>query len=301
MTILTKNLPKWKTQKISQIADEMQKSKTVGIIDVKGLPAREFHSLRNKLRDVMKIEVVKKVIIKLAIEKNKSNMKNLELLEKALTGMPAVLVSKIDAFKLAKIFSESKAPSFAKGGQIAQNDIVVSAGLTPFAPGPMLADLKSKGLKVKIEAGKIAIQEDAVVVKKGDEISRDIADLLVKLNIKPMEIGFEFNSAWEDSMFFTKDVLSFDAKKYLSNLEKASGDAFKLSIGLPYPTKSNISLLVSKAFNEAKALAKDRDIFVDVLAGEMLAKASAQAKGLISYVDEKKPTEPKSNDKNEGE
>ncbi len=301
MTLLTRKLPEWKAKKVEQIASEMQRSGTVGIVDVKGLPAREFHSLRNKFRDYMKIEVVKKVIIKLAIEKSKGSLKNIKLLEKALTGMPAIVVSQINPFKLSKIFSENKAPSFAKAGQIAQDDIVVSAGLTPFAPGPMLADLKSKGLKVKIEAGKIAIQEDAVVVKKGKKISADVADLLLKLGIKPMEVGFEFNGAWENEVLFNKDVLSFNAGEYLSRLEKASSDAFKLSIGLPYPTKKNISLLVSRAFNEAKVLAEDRDIFVDALAGEMLAKADAQAKGLSSYIDEKKPNEPKDNDKNEGE
>ena len=155
----------------------------------------------------------------------------------------------------------------------------------------MLSELKSKGLKVKVEAGKIVVQDDAVLVKKGEAISADVADLLLKLGIKPMEVGLEFSGAWEKGEVYGSDVLIFDEKEYLANLNSAANMAFKLSIGLPYPTKENISLLISKAFNEAKTLAKEKDIFVDALAGEMLAKAQAQAEGLDVYVEENKPKE----------
>ncbi len=288
MTILTKHLPEWKTKKIDEIASKMKDNKTIGIVNVKGLPAREFHSLRSKLRDKMHIEVVKKTVLLFAIEKVKSELKNINELEKFLSGMPALVLSNIDAFKLSKMFSENKAPAFAKPGQIAPEDIVIKAGPTPFAPGPMLSELKSKGLKVKIEAGKISIQEDAVVVRKGEPISADVADLLIKLSIKPMEIGLEFSGAWKGGYTFGKDVLSFNAEEYMASLKRAASDAFKLSIGLPYPTKDNISLLVSKAYNEAKALAREKGIFVEELAGELLSKAEAQAKELNNYVEEHK-------------
>ena len=139
------------------------------------------------------------------------------------------------------------------------------------------------------------------MVKKGEKISKDVADLLLKLGIKPMYIRLKFNSAWENGMLFNEDVLSFDVGGYISRLERASSNAFKLSVGLPYPTKENISMLVSRAFNEAKTLAKEKDIFVDAMAGDMLAKASAQAKDLSSYVDKNISNEPKSSNKNEGE
>ncbi len=289
MTILTKKLPEEKVKKIDEIAEKMQTSKTIGIVDMKGIPAGEMHNLRNKLRENMHIEVVKKSIIKFAIEKCKEKLKGIEELKEKLEGMPAIILSQLDPFKISKLFSQNKAPAFAKPGQIAPEDIVISAGPTPFAPGPMLSELKSKGLKVKVEAGKIVVQEDSVIVKKGEEISEDVADLLIKLGIKPMEIGLEFSGAWEEGYVFGKDVLVFDVKEYISKLESAANQAFKLSIGLPYPTKQNISLLISKAFNEAKTLAKEKDIFVDALAGEILAKAQAQASELDSYVEEHKP------------
>jgi len=284
MTILTRKIPDWKLKKIDEIVSKMKNSKTIGIVDIKGIPAKEFHALRSKLRDNLYIEVVKKTILKFAIERVKDDLKNINGLEDKLGEMPALVLSQVDPFKLSKIFSENRTPAFAKAGQIAPEDIVVKAGPTPFAPGPMLSDLKSKGLKVKVEAGKIAIQEDSTVVKKGEVISEDVAGLLTKLGMKPMEVGLNFVSAWNDGDVFGKEVLTFDVKEIVSKLESAASRAFKLSIGLPYPTKENISLLISKAFNEAKTLAKERDIFVDALAGDILAKAQAQAKELNNYV-----------------
>lgn len=287
MAILTKKIPEWKTKKIDEIAQKMKKSKTIGIVDIKGLPATEIHSLRSKLRNNMHIEVIKKTIILFAIEKCKKELPGIEQLDEKIGAMPALVLSNIDPFKVSKLFLENRAEAFAKPGQIAPADIVVHAGPTPFAPGPMLAELKLKGLKVKVEAGKIVIQEDSVVVKKGAVINGDVADLLIKLSIKPMEVGLELGGAWETGQVFGKEVLMFDIKGLLTKLEKAADDAFKLSIGMPYPTKQNISLLVSKAFNEAKTLAKEKNIFVKELAGEILAKAEAQASELNNYVTSK--------------
>jgi large subunit ribosomal protein L10 len=208
-------------------------------------------------------------------------------LEAKIGAMPAIVLSQLSPFQISKLFLENRAEAFAKTGQIAPADIVVHAGPTPFAPGPMLADLKTKGLKVKVEAGKIVIQDDAVVVKKGEVIKEDVADLLIKLGIKPMEVGLELSGAWEQGHVFGREVLVFNIKEYMSKLERAADDAFKLSIGLPYPTKQNISVLISKAFNEAKTLAKERDVFVNEFAGEILAKAESQAKELNNYVTSK--------------
>ena len=289
MAILTSKLPDWKTKKVNELAEAMKSSKTVGLIDIKSLPAQEIHGLRSKLRDKMSIEVIKKSVLLFAIEKIKNEVQGIDTLSEKIGAMPALVLSSLDPFRMSMLFMSNKAAASAKAGDIAPEDITISAGPTPFAPGPMLADLKSKGLKVKVEAGKIVVQEDSVLVHKGKEISADVADLLVKLGIKPMEVGFELSGAFDGKDVFGKDVLLFDAKAFMNDLSTAASDAFKLSIGLPYPTKENISLLVGKAYNEAKTLAKERDIFVDVLAGELLAKASAQAGELNTFVESKTP------------
>ena len=299
MTVLTKEIPKWKTKKLDSIIEKMKSSKTVGIIDIVGIPAKELHEIRCKLRDEMDFEIIKKTILELALEKCKEDLKNVENLKDNLGVMPSLLVSDLNPFELSQLFRKNRTPASAKPGQISPKDIIIEAGPTPFAPGPMLSELKSKGLKVKVEAGKIAITKDSVLVKEGEEIDEDTADLLLKFKIKPMEVGLEFAGAWEDGCIFNKDVLQFNPEEYIENIQVAASRAFMLSVGLPYPTKENIVLLVSKAFNEAKTLAKEKDIFVDVLAGDMLAKADAQAKELNKYALENKPKEEESEENKE--
>ena len=289
MAVLTSQIPESKRKKLENVIGRIKSSKTVGIVDMRSIPAKELHEIRSKLRDKMKLETVKKTLLEIAFEKCKDDVKNIEKLKENLGEMPALIVSELNPFELSQLFMNNRTPASAKPGQISPRDIIIEAGPTPFAPGPMLSDLKSKGLKVKVEAGKIAVVNDSVLVKEGEEIDEDTAELLSKFKIKPMEVGLEFAGAWEDGIVFKKEILKFNPKEYLNNLTIAANTAFKLSIGLPYPTKENIALLVSKAFNEAKTLAKEKNIFVDVLAGEMLSKADIQAKELKKFADENAP------------
>lgn len=252
--ILTKKVPEWKKEKVREIVKRMKESKTIGIVEMKGMPASELHIIRNKLRRFMDLKVVKKSILRFALKE--CGLKNIEKLEDKFGEMPAIVFSNLDPFKLSKLFSENRTPSQAKPGQIAQKDIVIQAGPTPFQPGPMLSELKAKGLKVKVEGGKIVIKEDHLIVKNGEVISEEIANLLSKLGIKPMEIGLELNCAWENGEVFGREVLVFKIDEEINKLKKAAIDAFNLSIGISYPTKENIFILITKAYNEAKALSK---------------------------------------------
>ena len=70
------------------------------------------------------------------------------------------------------------------------DDIVIEAGSTDLPPGPAISELSSAGLKVKIEDGKIAIQESKVIIKKGGKINELAANVMTKLDIMPFKVGF---------------------------------------------------------------------------------------------------------------
>lgn len=288
MAVLAKQLPAWKLKQIDELADRMLKAKTVAVVDVKGLPGKQFHKLRAKLRKDMNIQVIRKTVIKYALDKVKGQKRNIDELKQQLGEMPAVVLSDEGPFQLSKLFMENKAPAFAKAGDIAPEDISVSEGPTPFTPGPMISELSSIGLKVKVDAGKIVVMQKSTIAKAGQPIKSEVADILVKLGVQPMEVGLDLSGAWEKEFIFKKDILQFDVAEYLGNIASAASMAFNLSVGLPYPIKENISILVSKVFNEAKTLALERSIFVDALMPQLMAKASAQASELDSYVTEHK-------------
>ncbi|MDD5181815.1 MAG: 50S ribosomal protein L10 [Candidatus Nanoarchaeia archaeon] len=288
MAIRTKKLPEWKSRQVEQLAHDMQNAATVAVVDIKGMPGKQFHNLRAKLRKDVDIKVIRKTIILHALDKLTTHKKNIEQLKEKLGSMPAVILSKEGPFQISKLFMENKAPTFAKAGDIAPRNIEIDEGPTPFTPGPMISELSGIGLKVKVDSGKIVVMQKSVVAKEGMPIKQEVADILVKLGIQPMEVGLDLNGAWENSFVFNADILHFDAKQYLANLSAAANMAFSLSVGLPYPTKENISILVSKAHNDAKALALGKEILADAVLPMLMAKAEAQAAGLNNYITEHK-------------
>jgi large subunit ribosomal protein L10 len=252
----------------------------IGAVNMENLPAPQLQVMRGQLRDAVVIRMTKRRLLKIAIEQAKAEKKGIEELEKHLKGMPALLFSKENPFKLYKTLKKSKSSAPAKAGQTAPRDIVVTAGPTPFVPGPVIGELGALGIKTSVEGGKIAIQEDTVVVKEGEEIKANVAGMLTRLGIKPMEIGLDLVAVYEDGTIYTKDILDIDEEQLLAQLQDANRWAFNLAVEVGYYTKDTVDMLVPKAFNEAKALALEANIMADAVAEELVAKAEAQGKSL---------------------
>ncbi len=266
----------------------------VGAIDVEGMPTAQLQKMREALRenDVVLL-MSKRRLMKIALEKIKDDKKGIEELKKYLQGMPALIFSKIDSFKLYKLLKQSKSEAPAKPGQIAPKDIVVKAGQTNFLPGPIISELSGVGIKSGVENGKVAIKEDCVVCKEGETISAQLASLLTRLNIKPMEIGLNLVASFEKGVIFKKDVLDIDEEKFLSDITKAASESFNLSVEAGYFTKENVEVIINNVFYNCKALAEEIKFMADVVVEDMLAKAEQGAKSLQAEakIDVTKPKE----------
>ena len=103
--------------------------------------------------------------------------------------MPSLIITGEDPFKLFKTLKKSESDAYAKPGQETPIDIVVKAGATEFGPGPMLSEFGALGVKTKLEKGKITVLNDAVILKKGEVITPQVASIMQKLDIKPIRIG----------------------------------------------------------------------------------------------------------------
>jgi len=269
----------------------------IGCLNMENLPAPQLQQMKAQLRGKVVMTMTKRRLMKIAIDQCK--VKGIEKIKDYLLGMPALLFTKEDPFKLNKILQKSKSNAPAKPRQTAPEDITISAGPTPFAPGPVIGELSKLGLKTGVEANKIVIKEDKIVVKKGETIKEDIASILLRLDIKPMEIGLNLVAVLENGEIIPKEVLTVSEEEYLQNLQKAHQWAFNLSIEAGLVNKDNISLLLSKAFNEAKTLALEKNIISDVVVIEMLSKAEKTA---LNIKEEGKiETEVKKEEKNESE
>ena len=251
-----------KKKLVEELAQLIQKYPVVGIADLTNLPSSQFQKIRAMLKDNVLIRVAKKSIITRALEIAKSSKSGIEKLEQFLQGIPAMIFSNLDSFKLSKTLDKNKTPAPAKPGQVANEDIIVNAGETPFTPGPIIGELGQLGIKTAVEGGKIVIKEDKLLVKAGEIINDKVASLLGKLGIQPMKIGINLVATFEDGMIYKQDVLKIDEAQYFEMIKQAHTDALNLSINIAYPTKENIKLLILKASAEENSLfSKIKDKF----------------------------------------
>jgi large subunit ribosomal protein L10 len=271
----------WKKQMVAEVVEDIKAHEIVGVVDLASMPLRQLQIMRSSLRGKVIIRGGRKKLFAHAIGKAAQDNPELgKLAEKLECPQPGMIFSKDNPFLLFKTLEKSKSPAPAKAGQKAPNDIVVPAGPTGFAPGPIIAELGDVGVKAGVVDGKIAVKADSLVAKEGDVITDKLAAVLTRLGINPMEIGLNLVAAYEDGFIFDKKTLAIDEKEYISNLETASSWAFNLAMNAGILTKETTELMISKAFNEAKALAISENIITKETAEALLAKANAEMSSL---------------------
>ena len=271
-----------KKQVVAKIIKLAKENPIIGIINMENLPAGNLQKIKAKLRGQIELVMTRKTLIKLALKELK--LKNGDKLIESLKGMPALLFTKENPFKIYKIIKQNKSPAPAKPGQIAPYDITIPAGPTPFGPGPIISEFAQLGIKAGVEGGKVAVKEDTVVVKEGEPIKEKLAGMLQKLGIEPMEIGLNLTLVYEKGTIYPKKVLDIDEKQFMQDIITAASKARNLALEIGLATKDTIEELLIKANRQAKQLAKEGNILTKENIGEILGKAQAQAQEIQKQI-----------------
>ena len=267
---------------VKEFSDLINSYPVIGVVDMENLPTAQLQKMRGQLRGKVVIRMTKRRFMNIVLDKVKDNKKGIEDMKNYLTGMPALLFTKDDPFILAKTLKKSMSTAPAKSGQVAPKDIIVSAGPTPFSPGPVISELASAGIKTAIENGKIVVKSDAVVVKKGDKVSPAIAGILARLGVEPMEVGLNLTAVYDNGIIFTRDVLDIDEEEFMDKIKTSYNSAIGLALELSFLTKETTEMMISKAFREAKAVALSQNIMADGIKEEIMAKANKEMLALKS-------------------
>jgi large subunit ribosomal protein L10 len=275
-----KNVAPQKKSKVDEIIKLIDKYPIVGVVNMENLPAKQLANMRGQLREKVVIFMTKKKLIKIAMEK--CNKENIKSLEQYVKGMPALLFTDSNPFALFKLLKKNRSKAFIKPGQQAPGEIVVHAGVTNFAPGPVIGELGSMKIKAGIENGKVIIKEDKIVAEEGDVIDDKMASLLMRLGVEPMEIGLSLVAVYEKGEILSSKILDIDEDAFKANLQLASTEAFNLAMFAAVPLNDTIKMLLAKAHIEAKAVAKEGKILTSENIGEELAKAEAEILALKS-------------------
>ena len=265
-----------KKKLVQDIKSDIQKYPIIGLVNMENLPAPQLQVMRNTLKSKgVKMIMARKKLLELAL--NQSNRENIKQLTDKVRGMPALLFSKDNPFTLYATLEKNKSEAPAKAGQQSPKEIVIKAGPTSFAPGPIISELAAVGIRTKVEAGKLAIISDVTVAKEGDVISQKLAETLKRLDIKPMEIGLNIVAVWENGLVFSAKDLRIDEKEYANNFTLAAKEAMNLAVECVYLSKDTTETILQKAFREAKAVATEGNVINDETRDSILAKAENQA------------------------
>jgi large subunit ribosomal protein L10 len=274
----------WKKEAVAELAKQMSNSKVVGIIDVHGVPAPAFQTMRTNLRGKAQITMLKNTLLKIALQQAAKDKKGLEKLAESVDGQCAVVTSELNPFRLFRQLDATKTKMPARGGETAPDDIEIKAGETPFKPGPVVGELQKAGLPAAIEQGKVVIKKDKLIVKKGDKIPREVALVLSKLEIFPLTVGLDLSAAFEEGMVYKKDVLAVDDVMIMNQVKAAASGAMNLAVFISYPTKQSIGPMLANAHYKAINLAVNAEIANEETIKLMLAKANAQMLSLATRI-----------------
>ncbi len=267
---------------VKKFLDLIEKYPIVGCVDMENLPTPQLQTMREQLRGNVEIVMGKKKLMRIALDEASKKKPGIEKLKDYLRGMPAFIFTSENPFTLYKTLQKNKSSAPAKGGQTSPKDVVVPAGPTGFAPGPIISELGGVGIKAGIENGKVVVKEDSTVIKEGDTFSPGLASLLGRLGIEPMEIGLGLVATYEDGEVFTKDILAVDEQEYLDQISAYAGESFNLAMFVGYPTKDTMEPLISKAASQASNLAVNAPVYEKDVIERIIAKAHSQANGLAT-------------------
>jgi len=246
---------KEKIEAVEKLSEMIKSYPVVGVLNLYKTPANALQKIKKELKGKAVIKVAKKSAVLLALEKaGKQNLKEF------ITDYPALMLANLDPFRLYLFLQKKKTPASAKPGDVPAKDIEVKAGPTDLPPGPAISTLTKVGLPAKVEAGKIAIMKDKVVLKAGEKVSLELASALQLLKLEPMEIGLNAVAFDENGTVYKKEQLFIDEEKLLNDIQLAIQNAFNLSINANYPTKETVGFMFSKAQLQAKSLANEAKI-----------------------------------------
>lgn len=270
---------------IQRILSLTKNYKTIAISKLYKVRAAQLMELRRKFRKEMEVIVVKNKVASIAFKQ--ANLSKVEDSIKEIKDQSALIFTNMDPFKLYMLLEKNKVNLPARPGDIATEDIVIPAGNTGLAPGPVLSEFKEAKIPTRIDSGSIWVSRDTVVANKGDPISPKLASLLSKLGIKPVRAGLSVSIAWYDGLIFYEKDMKLDIDEYKRLIRDAYINAKTLAIEASYPIKEILPFIIMKYETEARYIAIASGYLSKDIIADILAKCNNEAIVLYSILRDK--------------
>lgn len=275
----------WKEGRVAELKEIISSPGVVGIIDIGGVPAKNMLDMRSSLKGIVNMTMAKKTLMRIAWKEAGRSTEELEVLFEGAAQPCIVHSDSLNAYQLFDELKKTRQGRAAKEGELAPSDIIVPAGPTEFAPGPLVGEFNAVGIPAKIDKGKIAIQKETKVVSAGEPMSADLGMMLAKLGINPIEIGLILIGAIEEGLLLPADDLDLDLDSLKDDISIATSRAFNLACNAHWFSTATTPVLLAKASSESLAVAVEAGIINDKTAELFVMRANARMMALASQLD----------------
>lgn len=257
------HVTQWKKDEVSRLKKLLLDNPVVAVAEVSGIPAPQMQQMRASLRGSVAVVGSKNRLLAIAIQEADKERPGVGALADKLHGQSVILATKQNPFKLFKSLKAGASMAPLKGGQVAPHDIVIPKGGTPFGPGPIVGELQKVGIQAKIEAGKVVIAKECTPVKGGAVVSPELATMLAKLEIRPVELKIDLKAAFEGDTMFAPEALAVDETVIFGQLGLAVRTANEVSLQTGWITPQTSDALLGRAYKQAISLILERGLDVD--------------------------------------
>ena len=245
-----------KVARVGRLTESVLAQPVTALVGVRGVPAAALQSMRRELRQRgHPIVVATNSALRHALSKAAEKRPALAPLLDRVEDQTALLTASGNPFAIYDEFARTRSPTPARGGEVAPRDILVPAGTTSFKPGPIVGELQHAGFPAAIEKGKVVLKKDTTIVRAGQTISREVAGLLTRMDIRPLEVGLAVRGLVDGATFYPPEVLAVDLEAQRQDVARAARRALGVAVELAFVTSATFPLLVQRAHRRALGLA----------------------------------------------
>ncbi len=272
---------------VNEVKQFLSKYNVIAILDISGVPAREYKEIKKVLSNYGVVKVYKNTLILRAL--SDLRIKGLEDLKPYLVGVNAYFFTNLNAFQIASLLDKVITLRYAKPGDKATGDIYVPEGPTGIPPGPMMSVFGKLKIRTMVKEGVIWIAKETKVASAGDEISPELASLLRKLNVKPIVVKLNVKAVWDNGIILRGDQLKLDIEGFKKDIIAALQLSKSLAVSIALPIPEVMPEVISKAFMHAVALASHIAYVTPDTISFIFKVAIAKAQILALVLNQKNP------------
>jgi large subunit ribosomal protein LP0 len=183
----------------------------------------------------------------------------------------------------------------AKIGVVSPCDVIIPAGPTNIDVGKVQI-FQKLNVGTKAVKNMLEIQKDIHIIKKGEKVTPNGAELCRLMDIKPFAYKLEMKRIWLNGAILKEDMININPDDILTAFSSHVKTLAALSLGAGLPNALSVPHMIANGFKDILAIGIAADIkfkqLTQAQSAQSSAPAPAPAKGGAPAKADAKPAEP---------